>query len=37
MQKLCDNLYNKLEDIRKAQEQMMEQRFTVVPEDEDDA
>ncbi len=32
MQKLCENLYNKLEDIRKAQEQMMEQRLNAVPE-----
>jgi hypothetical protein len=32
MQRLCENLYNKLEDIRKSQEQMMEQRFTVQEE-----
>lgn len=28
MQKLCENLYNKLEDIRKSYEQVIEQRFT---------
>lgn len=28
MQKLCENLFNKLEDIRKSYEQVMEQRFT---------
>lgn len=35
MQRLCENLYNKLEDIRKSQEQMMEQRFTVQEEEEE--
>lgn len=28
MQKICENLYNKLDEIRNAQEQMMEQRFS---------
>jgi hypothetical protein len=35
MQRLCENLYNKLEDIRKSQEQMMEQRFTVQEEEDE--
>jgi hypothetical protein len=34
MQKLCENLYNKLEDIRKSHEQVMEQRFNVAQENE---
>lgn len=32
MQKLCENLYNKLEEIRVAQEQTMAQRLTVTQE-----
>jgi len=35
MQKLCENLYNKLEDIRKSQEQIMEQRFNAPQEAEE--
>ena len=36
MQKLCENLYNKLEDVRQSHEQVMEQRFSVPENDEDD-
>ena len=34
MQKLCESLYNKLEDVRKSYEQVMEQRFNAPQENE---
>jgi hypothetical protein len=36
MQKLCESLYNKLEDVRKSYEQVMEQRFNAPQENEED-